>query len=360
MMLGAIYMEKLINRTGHIRGFAIFASCTACSILLQSYTVSPYAWIFFRLTMGAACAGLFIVIESWLLLLSSSSTRGVVLSIYMVSLYTAQSLGQFILNFVPIQDNKAFTLTVIFCTLSIIPVCFMRAAAPHVHEPEYINIFYLLKKTPLGFVANLISGLILGSFYALGPVFGREIGLSIWKISLVMSVTIFGGMALQWPIGKFSDLVQRRKVIITIAIALLVISTILFIYQPMPFLLLLILLFLYGGFSFTLYPIAITYCCDFFSSAGITAITCAALIIYGIGCIIGPLLSPLIMAITKPSGLFLFTAVLSLLLSIYASWRHHVLPPQPEKTKEPFEPMPSTTPVGTELDPRTDPPKQNP
>ncbi len=352
MMLGAIYMEKLINRTGHIRAFSIFASCTACSILLQSFTVSPYAWIIFRLTMGAACAGLFIVIESWLLLLSSSSTRGVVLSIYMVSLYSAQSLGQFILNFVPIQDDKAFTLTVIFCSLSIIPVCFMRAAAPHVHEPEYINIFYLLRKTPLGFAGNLVSGLVLGSFYALGPVFGREIGLSIWRISLIMSVTILGGMALQWPMGIFSDLVQRRKVLITTGAILFLISTVLFVYQPMPFPVLLTLLFLYGGFSFTLYPIAITYCCDFFSSAGITAVTCAALIIYGIGCIIGPLLSPLIMQMTRPSGLFLFTAILSLLLALYASWSRHALPTQSEESKEPYQALPSMTPEAAELDPR--------
>lgn len=354
MMVGAIYMEKLINRTGHIRAFSIFASVTACAIITQSFTVSPLSWLFFRFVMGVACAGLFIVIESWLLLLSSSETRGTVLSIYMVSLYTAQSVGQFILNFVPIQSNNAFGLTVIFCTLSIIPVCLMRASAPPTHESEYINIFYLLKKIPLGFFGNLIAGLILGSFYALAPVFGRESGFSVWQISLIMSVTIFGGMALQWPIGLFSDLVERRKVIITIAIVLLCISMMLFIFEYMPFQALLFLLFFYGGFSFTLYPICITYCCDFFSSAGITSVTCAALIIYGIGCILGPLLSPLVMEVTKPAGLFLFTAILSLALAIYASWRQHKLPHQPKDTKEPYQAMPSTSPKAAELDPRAE------
>lgn len=354
MMVGAIYMEKVINRTGHIRAFSIFAAVTACAIVTQSFTVSPLSWLVFRFITGVACAGLFIVIESWLLLLSSSKTRGTVLSIYMVSLYTAQSIGQFILNFVPIQSNTAFSLTVIFCTLSIIPVCLMRASAPPVHESEYINIFYLLKKIPLGFFGNLTAGLILGAFYALGPVFGRESGFTIWQISLIMSITIFGGMALQWPIGLFSDLVERRKVIITIALVLLFLSMILFIFEHMPFAALLFLLFFYGGFSFTLYPICITYCCDFFSSAGITAVTCAALIIYGIGCILGPLLSPLVMEVTKPAGLFLFTAILSLALAIFASWRQHKLPHQPKDTKEPYQAMPSTSPKAAELDPRAE------
>ena len=354
MMVGAIYMEKVINRTGHIRAFSIFAAITATTIMLQSFTISPLSWLLFRFLMGTACAGLFIVIESWLLLLSSSSTRGTVLSIYMVSLYSAQAVGQFILNFVPIQSTSAFSLTVVFCTLSIIPVCLMRASAPPVSESEYINIFYLLKKIPLGFFGNLVSGLLLGSFYALGPVFGRESGFTIWQISLIMSVTIFGGMALQWPIGLFSDLVERRKVIITIAVVLLFLSMILFVFEHLPFSALLFILFFYGGFSFTLYPISITYCCDFFSSAGITSVTCAALIIYGIGCILGPLLAPLVMQVTKPAGLFLFSAILSLILAIFASWRQHTLPAQPKDTKEPYQAMPTTTPKASELDPRAD------
>ena len=354
MMAGALYMERLIRQTGHIRAFSIFAAITATSILLQGFTVSPISWILFRFVTGVACAGLFIVIESWLLLLSTVETRGAVLSIYMVSLYSAQACGQFLLNIVPIAGNTAFTLTVIFCTLSILPVCFMRAAAPTLSESEYINIFYLLKKIPLGFFGNLIAGMILSSFYALGPVFARESGFTIWQISMIMATTILGGMALQWPIGLISDTIERRKVIIMIALVLLFISSILFLFEHMPFGLLLTLLFLYGGFSFTLYPICITYCCDFFSSAGITAVSCAALIIYGVGSILGPLLSPLVMEVTKPAGLFLYSAILSLLLAIYASWRHHKLPEQPKDTKEPYQAMPNTTPKIAELDPRAD------
>lgn len=354
MMIGALYMEKLIKQTGHIRAFSIFAAVAACSIIFQSFTPSPIIWIFFRFITGLACAGLFICIESWLLLLSSVASRGVVLSIYMVALYSAQATGQFILNFFEITGQIAFSITVLFCCLSILPVCFMKAAAPTMSESEHVNIFYVLKKIPLGFLGNLMSGLILSSFYALAPVYAKESGYSIWQISLIMATTITGGMALQWPIGLFSDLVERRKVIITIALSLMIISTILFLVEMPPFPLLLFLLFLYGGFSFTLYPISITYCCDFFSSAGITAITCAALIIYGIGSVSGPVISPLVMQITRPSGLFLYSAVLSLLLALFAIWRHYRLPKQSKDTKEPFQPVTTTSPIIAELDPRTD------
>lgn len=354
MMIGALYMEKLIKHTGHIRAFSIFASIAACSIIFQSFTGSPIIWIFFRFITGLSCAGLFICIESWLLLLSSVEARGAVLSIYMVALYSAQAMSQFILNFFDISGQLAFSFTVLFCCFSILPVCFMRAAAPSMSESEHVNIFYVLRKIPLGFLGNLMSGLILSSFYALAPVYAKESGYSIWQISVIMAITITGGMALQWPIGIFSDIVARRKVIITIALTLMVISGILFFVQTPPFPILLFLLFFYGGFAFTLYPISITYCCDFFSSAGITAVTCAALIIYGIGSVSGPLLSPIVMELTRPSGLFLYSGVLSFILAAFAIWRNYKLPSQSKATKEHFQPMPNTTPIISELDPRSD------
>ncbi|OGN61862.1 MAG: hypothetical protein A3F09_04180 [Chlamydiae bacterium RIFCSPHIGHO2_12_FULL_49_11] len=352
MMLGAIYMEKFIRYTGHIRAFSLFASSMAAAIVVQSFFASPWIWLFFRLLTGIASAGLFIVIESWLLLLSSSHTRGVILSLYMVAIYTAQSLGQFFLNVANLEGVVPFLLAIFFCSLSVVPVSLMRASAPSITTSEYINIFYLLKKTPLGFFGNFVAGLILSAFYALGPVYAQEMGFTIFQVSLFMSVTVFGGMALQWPLGLLSDILERRKVIIMITAAISFLGFILFLFPTMPFWLLLITVFIYGGFVFTLYPISITYCCDFFSSSGITAITCAALIIYGIGCIIGPVIAPIVMGFILSTGLFLYSAVVSLLLCIYAIYRHKKLPKEIKEIKEAYQVFPSTTPTITQLDPR--------
>lgn len=317
MMAGAIYMDRIIKRTGFIQAFSLFTSVISIAVVLQGFTSSPYTWILFRFLMGLGSAGIFIVIESWLLLLSSNTTRGEVLSLYMVSLYTAQSLGQFLLNTVDVASNTPFHLTLFFCALSITPVCLIKRLPPSLMESEPIHIFSILKKTPLGFFGNLVAGFILSSFYALVPVFAKTSGYEVWQITFIMATTIFGGMIHQWPIGLLSDLIERRKVLYLTSALLLTISCILFFIQ-VPFYLLLLLLFFFGGLSFTLYPLSITYCCDFFSQEKILGITCAALIIYGIGCIVGPLLSPLVMQLTTPSGVFLFCGAASSMLCISA------------------------------------------
>jgi len=192
MMLGALKLETFIHKIGHIRSFCVFAAICSIAVVFQSLFTNPYVWIIFRFITGLMCAGLFIVIESWLLLLSSPNTRGQILSFYMVALYSAQSIGQFFLNSIDLNSLLPFSITVIFASISIIPVCLMRASSPNAIETELINIFYVLKKAPLGFSGNFVSGLVLSAFYALGPVYAEQSNFSIFQVSLIMGCTIFG------------------------------------------------------------------------------------------------------------------------------------------------------------------------
>ena len=105
MMIGAIYLERIIQKHGHIRSFSIFAALAGCSIMVQSFFDPSYLWIVLRFITGAAVSGLFIVIESWLLLLASPKTQGVILSVYMIALYTAQCIGQFGIITVPLDST---------------------------------------------------------------------------------------------------------------------------------------------------------------------------------------------------------------------------------------------------------------
>ncbi|MCH9811803.1 MFS transporter, partial [bacterium] len=336
IMFGAYSVEKLIHQKGHIRSFSIFAGGVSTILLLQSFIGSPYVWILFRFFTGVCVAGLFIVIESWLLLLASPSTRGAVLSFYMIAIYSAQSLGQFGINLVSMNTMEPFNLALIFCTASILPVCLMKAAAPTLHESEIINVFYLLKKVPLGFLGNLTSGLILGAFYGLGPVFAKTSGYSLLQISSIMAVTIFGGMALQWPIGKLSDIFQRRYIIIMICAMVCALSLSLVFFHKSSYAAHLLMLFFLGGFVFTIYPISITYCCDFFTSSSLTSITAASLLIFGFGCIVGPIIAPFFMLI-GPEGLFLYFAIFAFLLTFFAVYRDRTTAPPPVETKEHYQ-----------------------
>jgi MFS family permease len=354
MMLGSLYIERFIRRIGHIRAFAIFASINAAAIITQSFILTIPTWMFFRFVVGVCAAGLFVVIESWLLLLSTIKTRGKLLSLYMVAIYAAQGAGQFILNLMPLDSHIPFATSVLLSSLSVIPVCVMRSGAPqHSEDASMMTIFHVAKKCPFGILGCLIAGMVLSAFYSLGPVFARKTLDSVMQVSSLMGYTILGGLVLQWPIGHLSDIFDRLKVLLAVAAILICITITLFFTLPYPYLIAVAILF--GGFSFTLYPLSITFTSDHFHSSKIVSITCSLYVVYGLGSIIGPLLSPLVMNYTRPSGLFLYDAILVVLLVIVGLSN---LSKKREKIEEDqqgeYIPLPRTTPLAFYLDPRQD------
>jgi MFS family permease len=76
LTLGAVFHDRLIVRIGHIRAYSSFASLIAVSVLLQGIYFDTWFWFFLRLLYGWAAIGVFLVIESWLLLASDEKMRG--------------------------------------------------------------------------------------------------------------------------------------------------------------------------------------------------------------------------------------------------------------------------------------------
>lgn len=354
MMLGALYVERLISRIGHIRSFALMASINSVIIVVQSFYIDPYSWTLYRILTGFCTSGFFIAIESWLLLSSGLRSRGKLLSLYMLTLYLAQGFGQFILNASPVQSLIPFAITVILSSLSVIPVSMMRSSGPVLLESAITNVFQVIKRSPLGPIGCFVSGLIMSSFYGLAPIFAREIHLSLFQISQIMGFTIMGGLLLQWPIGHLSDIFNRRKVIIGITFVLMVITFALYHSSHFHYFLLLGLMVLFGGVSFTLYPLAITYTCDHFLEKKVIGITCSLLLIYGVGCIVGPLISPFFMSYFGPSGLFLYMSILCALFIVICMWRVLHSKPLSEEEQSDYLPLPRATSMALYLDPKSD------
>jgi len=351
MFLGAFQMEKLIKRVGHIQALAVFGSLAASSTLLQGLIQNFPAWIVLRFLFGLSLAALYIVIESWMLNHSSPKTRGAILSLYMISLYAAQSASQQLLVFINIHSMTPFIISALFTALSIIPVGLSttKMTLPETHES--IRFFQIVKASPFGVVGCIISGLILSSLYSFLPIFSEAKQMSSANL---MSITIAGGVLLQWPIGKLSDRFERRRTMLIVVAVAFLLSVVVFVYKQAPAESILIFAFLIGGFLFTLYPLSITQVCDHLDHSHITAATAFLLIAYGLGSVLGPMTSSLMIKAFGIQSIFLyFSALLGLLgvVGIYVTARRPIVPLQ-EQTD--FLPLPNVTPIAYEMDPRSE------
>ena len=349
ILVGAFQMENLIKRVGHIQALAVFGSLATSSTLLQALYQTFFGWIFLRFLIGLSLAALYIVIESWMLDHSTVKTRGVILSLYMISVYVAQSASQQILSFVEIQSYTPFLISALFTSLSVIPVGLSTSRLTIPSHFETLGFANIMRVSPFGVAGCFVSGLILSALYTFLPIFSVSQGI---PSAHLMSITIAGGVILQLPIGKFSDYFERRRVLLFTIMISLLLSFTAFFYEGNSSTGIYVLCFLMGGFLFVLYPLCITQVCDHLDHSHIITATAFLLIAYGLGSVFGPVLSSITIDAFGINALFLyFTALLGVLGAIGAySMILRPVVPLDEQTE--FLPLTSVTPVTYEMDPR--------
>lgn len=321
LLVGAFQAPSVVARVGHIRAFAAFASIMSVTALLPVLIIHPALWALSRMASGFCMAGMILVTESWLNERATNANRGQVLSLYMITNYFAAGCGQLLL---PIADPSRFHLfaiaSIIF-SLSLVPVLLTRASAPVPRRPERVRFDVLWRTSPLGFLGASCAGLVNSVFHGLGAVFAHGIGLSITQTSAFMATTIFGGLALQWPIGRLSDRVDRRWILVGVAAvtALACLGVVAAAGRHLPALY--VFAALYGGLSFTVYSVSAAHTNDFSDPARRVETASALLVAYGIGASLGPLIASVVMGAIGPRGLFMYSAAINVLLVLFGIYR---------------------------------------
>lgn len=357
LVIGSIRAGRLVSRVGHIRAFAAFVSLFSASTLSYAIYQDPLFWATLRLVDGFCIAGVYICLESWLNERAESNARGTVLAGYMIALYTGQALGQYLLNIGDTRPSLPFLAASILISLSAIPVALTRIAAPPLDDIETLPIRSLYGVSPLGVVGATVTGLMLGAFYALGAVYARRIGMELAAVAVFMSTVIFGGVALQWPLGLLSDRFDRRRVIVlAFAGALAAGGAIALIDTPgWP---LLAFAALFGGLSFALYPLCVAHANDRLPAEQRVSASGSLVLVYSAGAAAGPLAAAGAMTVAGTPGLFLFIAACAGGALLFGFWRQAATLPVPAPDQGSYQILPRTTPMSASLDPLAHDPEE--
>ncbi len=352
LLAGSFRSEHLVTLFGHIRSFAAFMALLCASVLSLAIFDSTASWLLLRFLNGLAIAGVFIVVESWLLCESDEKTRGKILSFYMVALYGANAIGQLFVGLIDSLSLMPFIVIGTLLSLSILPPAMSRIPTPELESVSSLNFIKLFKLTPSAIIGCLTGGMILGALYSLLPIHLLEESGSEQSVSIQLSITMLGGMLLQYPVGCYSDKIDRRKVLVAIS-TLGCICCLLYIWFDHDSWINMILLFLIGGTTFTLYPLAISHGCDHLQPEDIVAGTQGLLLAYSTGACIGPVLAASFIKFSG-SGLMLYFAVILAIVALFFLMRIPFRPVIYSSDEQSFVPVPRTTPLVAQIDPRSE------
>ncbi len=342
-LFGSLWAGAVVARVGHIRAFAAFAAILTGSFLFLALFVSAWAWMAIRVLSGFAIAGIFVVTESWLNDRADSGNRGRILSFYMIVNQMASGLGQQLLQAGDPAGPDLFLVAGALLSVALVPVALSPSAGPPPPSRTALNLIALYRISPLGVVGCFAVGLSNAAFYSLAPLFGQSLGLSVAAIAQFMTVTIFAGMLMQWPVGRLSDRRDRRHVIVGVTSGVVLAAAAIAVVGSWSLPLLLGLVAVYGGLSLTIYPLMVAHANDFTGPGQRVAASAGLLLAYGIGAVIGPILAANIMGWFGPQALFAYVSVISAGLAGFTLYRIGRRAPVPVDARKAFVPVAETT-----------------
>jgi MFS family permease len=326
--------------------FAALTATAAATILVQGAYFSAPTWGALRVLSGMCFAGIYVVAESWLNDRADQNTRGVLLASYMVVIYVGLGAGQLLLNLADPSGSVLFTLIGILISLAVVPIALTAQRAPDFALPGRVSFRELLTISPLGTAGAVFTGATSGTLFTLGPVYAARSGLDAGAVATFMACSILPAIALQLPLGRLSDRIDRRNVLIGISIgAALAAATASQIGSGSPAFF--VAIAAYGGLSLTAYAVCLAHVNDHLHSTQMVAASATVLLANGVGSAVGPVVVSAAMQLAGPAAFFGGVIALHTTFALYAAWRKHKTDavPSPEKTRFVSAP-PQVAPTG--------------
>ncbi|MBO6637956.1 MAG: MFS transporter [Roseitalea sp.] len=355
---GCVVVPRMVRRVGHVRVYAVLATLLAMSLLFHALIVHPLAWIAFRGVAGFALAGAYMVVESWLNEKATNESRGQIFSFYMIMNMVGMMAGQFMVLLGDPATTTLFIIAALLYAMAVIPTGLSNAVSPQPLTQVTLDLRKLYRNSPAAMVGMLMTGIIAGIWNFQAPVFAEQIGLSSNQIPLMLALAMISGAVFQLPLGRASDRMDRRYVMIFAGVVGVGCAI---AYQIVPGAAsapgIFITVFVLGAVLFPIYSLVVAHANDYAEPSEFVEISSGLLVVNGAGAMIGPLLSGFLIVGLGPGGFFLSLAIAFAVFAGYAAWRITQRQAAPAEEMTDYTYMPATrsqTPETFNLDPRSD------
>jgi MFS family permease len=191
--------------------------------------------------------------------------------------------------------------------------------------------------------------MVVGTFWALGPVVAQAYELDASRVGILMSLGVIGGAVAQIPVGRFSDSSDRRVVIGLVCLFGAGVSVLGFLFAHDSVTALYGSFFLLGAAAMPIYGLCIAHASDR-TELSLVEVASGILLAHSAGSIVGPIIVAPLIGIRGPGMFFVFAATSLAIASGWTLFRYFFV-----ERAGPHEPhtamLPKTTQAIAELAP---------
>ncbi len=169
LLTGAIFIERIVRQVGHRNAFIGCLAVFSLTIVTLPVFANGLMWLAARFIAGIAVAGVFVIVESWLMS-GDEASRARRLSLYMLSLYGGSALGQFGIGVLGVSGGVPFIAITTLILMAMLVLMFIECEQPNSHESTALSFKQIAKLNHAAIIGCVVSGLTLGAIYGLMPV----------------------------------------------------------------------------------------------------------------------------------------------------------------------------------------------
>ena len=282
----------------------VIVAALLCALVVIAYPATPLYWWWFglRFLHGIFAAALFSVSEAWIVRFAEGPYRSRIVAIYTSMMAVSFGAGPAIIYWTGTGTALPYYIGAAVLGLALIPVLFVDEGIEPAHDPAAArSAFSFAPRAPVLLAAVAMFGVIDSANLGFLPVYGVLRGMSEPTAALALTAFIFGNVLFQIPIGWLADHVNKRHVMLGLAILTAVSSALVPVSFNTPALW--VILVIAGSASAGIYTVALAELGERFTGADLVAGTAAFSIVWGFGAQAGALAAGSSISYFGPDGL---------------------------------------------------------
>ena len=280
------FMPKFINYWGqkNVIRFCLILVATCC-ICLPLFP-DLFSWFILRFLLGAGGTGIWLLSEVWINGFAEDHNRGKIIGAYSALLSLGFIVGVLMFSVIGVESNTAFYLAAVFVLVAAIPVWTMSDLPTH-EMADDISMWNHMVSSPGLMGSSWMMGFLYAATAYLLPIFALQFDLNYAQSSRTIAWLGSGELAMPLFVGWFADKVDKRKLMIFIALVTIIALSIMPFVFAAP-LMRLATLFILGGAIMSFYSLGLTMLGQKFKGSLLASANASFIFFLCLGEIIGP------------------------------------------------------------------------
>lgn len=324
-ILSTPFVPMLTRRLG--AAWVLLLSVVLGTVIFPLFYVfdSIVVWFVLRFVFSLCLNTAFIVSEYWVNALAPAAKRGFVMGVYATILSIGFAVGPAILSVVGSDGWLPFAIGTGLMAVSILPIIAGFRADPPMQEGKGGNFLHFLTVVPLATFAAFTVGAVESSIMSFSPVYGLRLGYGEQVAALLVMAVALGNIVAQLPLGMLSDRMDRRRLLLYVALGGIASAGLVAAVSSEKYLLM-PALGLWGGLVAGLYAVGLTHLGARLTGNDLASANAAFIFMYSVGMLAGPAMTGVGMDALGPQGLVVVPALILTGYAVFAVYRIRRVP----------------------------------